>query len=111
MFIERPWGGYMIVYSSPEVTMKILKVLPGKRLSLQTHALRSEEWRPITGGLSARIGAGMYDLVVGKTYIVDVGMVHRLINDGSDVGYVAEIIKGVYHEEDIERLEDDYGRS
>lgn len=99
-----------MLYSTPEVTVKILKVLPGKRLSLQKHSMRSETWHAVGTGLSARVGAGLYDLVVGKPLFVDVGMVHRIINSSEEVGYVVEIIEGVYDENDIERLEDDYGR-
>jgi mannose-1-phosphate guanylyltransferase/mannose-6-phosphate isomerase len=112
LFIERPWGGYTILHSSPEVTVKILQVNPGKRLSLQKHSHRSETWHPITEGLSAQIGRDIVLLEPGKPVTIDVGMVHRLVNGaGRQVGYVVEIIKGMYDEEDIERLEDDYGRS
>ena len=47
---------------------------------------------------------------MGKPVFVDVSKVHRLVNVGNEVGRVVEIIQGVYDEEDIERLEDDYGR-
>ena len=110
MFIERPWGGYTVLHSGPEVTVKILQVNPGKRLSLQKHLHRSETWHPVSGGLSAQVGEDVVSLEIGKPVFVDVGMVHRLIG-GTEVGYVVEIIKGMYDEEDIERLEDDYGRS
>lgn len=110
MFTERPWGGYTILHSGDEVTVKILQVNAGARLSLQRHLHRSETWYATTAGLSAQVGDEVVSLEIGKPVFVDVGKVHRIIG-GTEVGYVVEIIEGVYDEEDIERLEDDYGRT
>lgn len=109
MFIERPWGGYQIIYERAEV-VKILTINPGARLSLQKHTFRSEKWYVVAGDMLAVIDGESIEMEVGKPVLVDVGKVHRLINVGNEVGRVVEIIEGVYDEDDIERLEDDYGR-
>ena len=90
--------------------VKILTVNPGSRLSLQTHQLRSEEWTAVSPGLKAQIGDEIIELTPFCTYRIPVGTVHRIINDSMEVGHIVELLFGVYDEEDIERLEDDYGR-
>ena len=110
MFIERPWGGYEIVYACRGGAVKILTIDPGCRLALQKHSMRAETWRLVAGELLATIDGRTIDMEIGKPVFVDVGKVHRLANMGTEVARVVEIIEGVYDEEDIERLEDDYGR-
>lgn len=109
---ERPWGGYRVLSSTSDkpAAVKILTVLPGARLSLQTHQLRSEEWTAVTPGLKAQIGDELVELTPFCTFRVPTGVVHRIVNDSLEVGHIVELLYGVYDEEDIERLEDDYGR-
>ena len=109
---ERPWGGYQILAGGNDgpAAVKILTVNPGSRLSLQTHQLRSEEWTAVSPGLKAQIGDEIIELTPFCTYRIPVGTVHRIINDSMEVGHIVELLFGVYDEEDIERLEDDYGR-
>lgn len=111
---DRPWGGFLVLSdaSSAEapVAVKILTVAPGSRLSLQTHQLRSEEWTAIDPGLRAQIGDVVYDLEVGRTYRVEAGQVHRIINPGTTPGRIVEVMFGTYIEDDIVRLEDDFQR-
>lgn len=110
---ERPWGGYRILSGTIDTpaAVKILTVLPGARLSLQTHQLRSEEWTAVSPGLKAQIGDEIVDLTPFCTFRIPVGTVHRIINDTLEVGHIVELLYGVYDEGDIERLEDDYGRT
>lgn len=110
MFIERPWGGYQIIYEDFGIVVKVLTVNPGDRLSLQKHTFRSEKWYVVAGDMLAVVDGESIEMEVGKPVFVDVSKVHRLVNVGNEVGRVVEIIQGVYDEEDIERLEDDYGR-
>ena len=110
-FFERPWGGYMILNESSDGgVVKLLKVKPGARLSLQTHALRSEKWFAMTDGMLAYIGGKTHELSELQSVEVGIGVEHRLINPTSEMGYVIEVIAGEYDEDDIIRLEDDYGR-
>lgn len=109
---ERPWGGYRILAGADApAAVKILTINPGSRLSLQTHQLRSEEWTAVSPGLKAQIGDETVELTPFCTFRIPVGTVHRIINDSTEVGHIVEILYGVYDEEDIERLEDDYGRT
>ena len=106
---ERPWGGYYVLAEDAQA-VKLLKVKPMTRLSLQTHAKRSEKWTPLTDGMLAIIGDKAVILEPYQTYIVDVGMVHRIMNYSNETGFIVETLHGEYDEEDIVRLEDDFGR-
>ena len=110
-FVTRPWGWYQVVTESPDSTVKILCVKPGERLSLQTHRKRSETWIPLDDGLEAQIGENLVELFKYHKYEVPVGVKHRLINPKGYAVEVIELISGSYDENDIIRLEDDYGRS
>jgi mannose-6-phosphate isomerase-like protein (cupin superfamily) len=107
---KRPWGGYQIIAEDAQA-VKILRVNPMTRLSLQTHAKRSERWTPITEGMLAVIGERAVVLEPFNTYLVDVGEVHRIMNYSAEVGIIVETLHGEYDEDDIIRLEDDFGRN
>lgn len=110
-YVTRPWGWYQVLADKPVNAVKILSVEPGERLSLQTHRKRSEVWIPLNSGLTAQIGENLVELIEFNSYTVDIGVKHRLINDSDYVIEVVELIIGSYDENDISRLEDDYGRS
>ena len=110
-YVSRPWGWYQILTETPVSAVKILCVKPGERLSLQTHRKRSETWIPLDSGLEAQIGENLVELVAYNTYEVSVGEQHRLINNSDHEVQVVELITGAYDENDISRIEDDYGRS
>lgn len=109
----RPWGRYGVL-AEPDcdliAAVKVLHVEPGHKLSLQTHALRRERWTPVTPGLGAIIGDQAYELVVGHTYEIGVGVPHRLFTIGESAGTVVETMYGTYDENDIIRLSDIYQR-
>lgn len=113
---ERPWGAYRVLADAANggeqpVAVKILTISAGKRLSLQSHEQRMEEWTPLHPGLQAQIGDTVYDLEPFVTYRVGLGQLHRIINPGNVDGQIVEVMFGHYDEDDIERFEDDFGRA
>lgn len=107
---ERPWGFFERCVANEVSTVKILHVLPGKRFSLQKHANRSEFWRVVEGSGTVTVGDKERAIVVGDEVFIPKGTLHRL--SGGDTGIkVLEIIQGEYDEKDIERVEDDFGRT
>ena len=107
----RPWGTYEILDEAKDHQVKRIVVLPGKRLSLQRHKMRSEHWYIVHGIGMATIGDDK--ITVGPGQMVDIaqGQVHRIENTSNDDLVFIEIQTGTYFgEDDIERLEDDYGR-
>jgi mannose-6-phosphate isomerase len=110
-FELRPWGTYEVLAEAPDHKVKTITVAPGKRLSYQRHARRSEHWFIVTG-----TGAVVLDGVekeIGPASVIDipVGMAHRIANTGTEDLVFIEVQHGEYFgEDDIVRLEDDFGR-
>ncbi len=110
---ERPWGSYTVLDDEAhDHKVKRIVVKPGKRLSYQQHARRSEHWFIVSGRGSVTIDAATVAVAAGHAVDIPVGAAHRIENTG-DVDLVfVEVQHGDYFgEDDIVRLEDDYGRA
>jgi len=137
---DKPWGGYLRIAESSlprfyaaywqgvdvpqpaggqHLDPKILIVAPGARLSLQYHHRRSEHWRVLDGPVKivkGDDGATLQEIVSqpGDVVRIPQGQWHRLV--GLDTwGRVAEIWEHTdatqpTDENDIVRVQDDYGR-
>jgi mannose-6-phosphate isomerase-like protein (cupin superfamily) len=106
----RPWGEYQVLGENP-VCVKVITVNPNSRLSLQVHEHRSEIWFALESGLTAIVGDNLVALEPLQRIRVGQGEKHRLINDTDKPLQVIELMYGVYDENDIFRLEDDYDRN
>jgi mannose-6-phosphate isomerase len=108
---ERPWGTYEVLHEAPQFLVKQITVTPGHRLSYQRHRKRNEHWVIVSGTGFATIADEDRRLGPGVVVQVPVGTAHRVTNDGSENLTFVEVQTGSYFgEDDIERLEDDYGR-
>ncbi|HEV7121345.1 MAG TPA: phosphomannose isomerase type II C-terminal cupin domain [Candidatus Paceibacterota bacterium] len=107
---DRPWGSFDRFTSNEVSTVKFLHVAAGQRFSLQKHAKRSEFWKTIEGSGVASIDGADHPMNRGDEVEIPVGSTHRLTG-GPDGITVLEIALGEFDENDIERLEDDYGRA
>lgn len=107
---ERPWGDFQQFVANESVTVKIITVLPGCRLSLQRHAQREELWQVVEGTAWTLVDGVERTLEPGERLMVGVGAVHRLGNPAETPLRVLEIAFGHFDESDIERLEDDHAR-
>lgn len=109
--VNRPWGTYECIGSAPRYQVKKIVVTPGATLSLQLHHHRAEHWVVVSG--TARVVSGDKSFILSEnqsTYI-PIGVVHRLENPGKIPLELIEVQSGSYlGEDDIERLEDFYGR-
>ena len=110
---ERPWGSFTVLDDkAPNYKVKSIVVLPGKRLSYQRHAKRAEHWFVIRGTPTVVLAGVSRDLAPGQSIDIGIGQAHRCENRGSTPVEFLEIQTGTYFgEDDIERLEDDYGRA
>ena len=109
---ERPWGNFSILDEAPDYKVKRIEVLPQRRLSYQKHNRRSEHWMVVAG--SARVTLDGKDIILGAGGTIDIpaGASHRIENPGPERLIFIEIQRGSYFgEDDIQRLEDDYGRT
>ncbi len=110
--VHRPWGSFEQLHIGPGFQVKELTVLPGAKLSLQRHKFRGEHWVCIAGEGFATRDKDRIHLSVGTGVFIPQGSVHRLENPGPDVLRVVETQIGNYTgEDDIERIEDIYGRA
>lgn len=136
----RPWGGFFVIDESqaaafaaiffPHLGMdsiritnklspKILVVAPNKRLSWQFHHRRAEIWKILSGVVGVNTSltdeeGEIHKLQPGTFIQMDKGERHRLIGLDS-WGVVAEIWQHTEpenpsDEDDIVRLQDDFGR-
>ncbi|MBN1829826.1 MAG: phosphomannose isomerase type II C-terminal cupin domain [Deltaproteobacteria bacterium] len=109
---RRPWGFYEVLNDEPDHKVKRITVYPGKRLSLQRHSRRDEHWFIIKGTALATCKAEIRLLAEGMSVDIPRGASHRLENNGNEDLVVIEVQTGEYFgEDDIERIEDDFGRN
>ena len=110
--VHRPWGSYTVLEDAEDCKVKRLVVRPGGVLSLQRHEHRSEHWTVVSGTARVRVGDEQFDLGSNQTVQIPAGSLHRLENPGRDDVHIIEVQTGTYFgEDDIERLEDVYGRA
>ena len=92
--------------------MKRIVVEPGKRLSLQRHRRRSEHWHVVAGNGLVTRGVDQIRVDGGDSLDIPMGTVHRVQNLGTSPLVIIEVQRGDYFgEDDIERIEDDFGRA
>ena len=108
--IERPWGSFRQLTHNSLSTVKIHRIKPGEKTSLQSHTKRSEFWHIVSGGGMIVIDDKEYNVVAGDEYSVGVGVKHRWMAGHSGM-VLAEVATGDFDEEDIVRYEDKYGRA
>jgi mannose-1-phosphate guanylyltransferase/mannose-6-phosphate isomerase len=109
---QRPWGWYETVSEVVGNKIKRIGVAPGQQLSLQKHHQRAEHWVVTQGTARVTLGERVFDLQQGEHCDIAVGQVHRLANLTDQPVEIVEVQFGSYlGEDDIVRLQDDYGRN
>jgi len=108
---KRPWGYFEVLSDAPDHKVKRIVVSPGGILSLQRHKLRSEHWFIVSGKGKAIVEDKNYDLSAGSVLDIPKKANHRVENSSHENLVIIEVQTGEYFgEDDIERLEDKYGR-
>ena len=109
---HRPWGYYEVIVKGPHYKVKRIVVDAGKRLSLQFHRKRAEHWAVARGRGLVTVGDEKIEVTPGQSVDIPQGAPHRVENCGDEPLIVIELQLGDYlGEDDIERVEDDYGRA
>ena len=107
----RPWGGFAVLDEKDVYKVKRIEVLPGRRLSYQKHEKRSEHWMVVQGQAVVTLEGKENPLNPGQTVDIPQKAAHRIFNPGKNLLVFIEIQMGEYFgEDDIIRLEDDFGR-
>lgn len=108
---ERPWGSYQTFAMADGFQIKLLTVNPGGQLSLQRHFKRSEHWVVVKGEPMVTIDDIEQSYPVNAAIYIPVEAKHRIRNMSDQICQLVEVQVGAYlGEDDIERLEDVYGR-
>jgi len=106
----RPWGKFTQYTHNQQTTVKIIEVEPQQKLSVQRHQKRDELWVALDLGLYALIGDETIKMIPGYEYFIPRGTIHSVENLYPATARFLEIAFGHFDEDDIERLEDKYGR-
>ena len=107
----RPWGNFHIIAKGNGYQIKEMNVNPKNKQSLQKHKHRSEYWQVIEGEGKVYLEDSEIKLKPGDNIFIPKGSLHRLENTHSHNLLIVEIQIGkIISEDDIERIEDDYGR-
>ena len=110
MRVERPWGWYEDLLTAPGYKVKRLLIRRGQQLSLQRHCHRSESWTVVAGDGALLCGERWVAAKAGRMLSIPCGAVHRARSETSDL-VILEVQHGDdLREDDIERLQDEYGR-
>lgn len=110
--VYRPWGWHETLTEEPGFKVKTLSIKPGESLSLQRHQHRAEHWIVLTGTARITRGELSFDLPANDSTFIARGEIHRLQNATAEALLILEVQSGTQlDEEDIERFEDQYGRT
>jgi mannose-6-phosphate isomerase len=111
-YVAKPWGGFLPIDEGENYNVKRIEVEPGHRLSYQKHSKRSEHWVVVNGTAKVLLDGNEIILSPGESVEIDIGASHRVENCGKETLIFIEVQRGTYFgEDDIVRLEDDYGRT
>jgi mannose-1-phosphate guanylyltransferase/mannose-6-phosphate isomerase len=109
--VFRPWGSYDSIDNGERFRVKRLTVKPGGVLSLQMHHHRAEHWIVVSGTARITCNERIFILSENESTFIPVGSQHRIENPGKMPLHIIEVQSGSYlGEDDIVRLEDNYGR-
>jgi mannose-1-phosphate guanylyltransferase / mannose-6-phosphate isomerase len=110
--VYRPWGYYQGVDVGSRYQVKRIVVKPNASLSLQKHFHRAEHWVVVRGTAEIVVGAETRTVHENESAYIPIGSVHRLANPGKIPLELIEVQVGSYlGEDDIVRINDEYGRN
>jgi len=111
LFEERPWGSFSVIVDEPFLKIKKIVVKPEHKISLQLHKKREEFWVILSGKGLLLLGLDEIPVEEGQPIHIRRYELHSIKNytENEDL-VIIEIQKGVCKEDDIVRIEDDYGR-
>ena len=107
--VARPWGNFLQYANNEAVTVSLMTVEPGQRLSLQSHDGRAELWIVLDDGALVQVEDEIFEADAGDEFWIPAGARHRLSSGGPTVR-VLEVAFGNWQQADIRRYDDDYQR-
>jgi mannose-1-phosphate guanylyltransferase/mannose-6-phosphate isomerase len=107
--VERPWGSFKQYAFNEDVTVSLMTVQAGQRLSLQSHTGRAELWIVLDEGAEVTVGERVLYPRRGDEIWIPANTQHRLASAGPEVR-VLEVAFGNWQQADITRHADDFNR-
>ena len=108
--VQRPWGSFRQYAHNVPCTVSLMMVLPGQRLSLQSHVGRAELWIVIDDGAVIQTDDQTRTYNAGDEVWIPAECRHRLSCQGDNPVRVLEVAFGDWQQDDITRYDDDYNR-
>jgi mannose-6-phosphate isomerase len=109
-YVERPWGSFKQFVSNSPCTVSLMVMMPGQRLSLQSHIGRAELWIVLDDGAVIQVGDEIATYMEGDEIWIPFTERHRLSSRSDQPIRVLEVAFGQWEQEDITRYDDDYKR-
>ena len=109
-FVRRPWGSFRQFANNEDCTVSLMTVLPGQRLSLQSHTGRAELWIVIDDGAIVQTGDNIKEYKAGDEIWIPANERHRMSCQGNQPIRILEVAFGNWQQDDIKRYDDDYNR-
>lgn len=106
---RKPWGSEVVIFESGQARVKLLRVKPGKRLSLQYHQNKVEAMMLLDGRAQIYDGPVSVEMRPGLIRVIQPFSEHRIEGLGDQESVILEMAHG--SDEDIVRLADDFGRA
>ena len=112
-FDQRPWGNYTVLDEGENFKVKRIEVLPEKRLSYQRHTRRAEHWFIVRGTAKVTLNDREFLVKTGEAVDIKTGDKHRVENPAAEelLVFIETQTGDYFGEDDIERFEDDFGRT
>src|SRR5208337_1726403 len=108
--VQRPWGSFKQFAHNCDSTVSLMSVLPGQRLSLQSHTGRAELWIVLDDGAVVQVNDEERICKAGDEVWIPAQAKHRLSCRGDQPVRVLEVAFGNWQQDDIVRYSDDYQR-
>ena len=109
---HRPWGSFENLLDEDYCKVKRIIVKPGQRLSYQYHYKRDECWVIVQGKATVTLDDKVFTYLEGQVVQIEYGTKHRVQNEEEEDLIFIETQTGTYFgEDDIVRIQDDYGRN
>ena len=109
--VEKPWGNFRQFTHNEVTTVKVLSINPNSSLSLQYHKHRAEFWKVLSGHPAITIGENIINAKPGDEFKIAKLEKHRLEAKDDAVQILEIAYDNSFDEEDIVRIEDEYGRT
>tara|TARA_Y100001973_G_C5208620_1_gene343587 strand:- start:5245 stop:5601 length:357 start_codon:yes stop_codon:yes gene_type:complete len=110
---KAPWGEYKVLSEGFGYKVREIRISPGHQTSYKYHMRRNETWIIISGTGHVTTEGTLHDACPGKVFFIPQGAKHRAkckYNSKEPFVYVEVQTGDELEDDDLVRIDDDYGR-